>query len=81
MGTNYVYPRIGHAVGFLPGPDLDAALAFIDVPARRPAYSVGNLLRRDFYVTRQPARSAKSVEDYRNSLVNPPVQPPKLEDQ
>ncbi len=77
--TNYVYPRIGHAVGFLPGPDLDAAVAFIDVPSRRPAYSVGNLLRRDFYAIRQPARGAKSVENFRDSLINPPVRPPNLE--
>ncbi len=80
MATNYVYPRIGHAVGFLPGPDLDAAVAFIDVPARRPAYSIGTLLRRNFYSTRQPARGAKSVEDFHDSLVNPPVRPPKLEE-
>ncbi len=78
MGTNYVYPRIGHAVGFLPGPDLDAAVAFIDVPARRPAYTVGQLLRRDFYPTRQPAREARSVEDFRDSLIDPPIRPPEL---
>ncbi len=77
-GTNYVYPRIGHAVGFFNGPDLDAAVAFIETPTRRPEYSVGSLLRRDFYVTRSPARGARSVENFRDSLVNPPVRPPNF---
>ncbi len=77
-GTNYVYPRIGHAVGFFNGPDLDAAVAFIETPTRRPDYSVGSLLRRDFYATRSPARGSRSVENFRDTLVDPPVRPPNL---
>ncbi len=79
LGINYVYPRIGHAVGFLPGPDLDAAVAFIANPARRPPYALGNLLRRNFYTTRQPARGARTVEDFRDQLVNPPIHPPRFD--
>ncbi|MGC1481886.1 MAG: alpha/beta fold hydrolase [Chthoniobacterales bacterium] len=75
---NYVYPRVGHAVGLIDGPDLDAAVTFIKTPTRRPRYDVARLLRRDFYATRQPARGTPAVEDWRERLVDPPVRPPDL---
>jgi pimeloyl-ACP methyl ester carboxylesterase len=72
---NYVYPRIGHGVGFDYGPDLTAAVAFIENPAATPVFSVGSLQRRNFYKVRAPASRTRGVDDWRDYLPDPPIRP------
>jgi len=71
--VNYVYPRIGHGVGFDIGPDLTAAVSFINDPTQAPAYSVGTLLRRGFYKTRAPSFKTRGVDDWRAYLTDLPL--------
>ncbi len=71
--TNFVYPRIGHAVGFFAGPDRDAAVAFIGNPAAPPPFSLGRLLRRGFYKTSEPSRKTRDIDTWRDYLVDPPL--------
>ncbi|HVE16834.1 MAG TPA: alpha/beta hydrolase, partial [Chthoniobacterales bacterium] len=71
--VNYVYPRIGHGVGFDIGPDLTAAVSFINDPTQAPAYSVGTLLRRGFYKTRAPSFKTRGVDDWRSYLTDLPL--------
>lgn len=71
--TNYIYPRVGHAVGFLHGPDLDAAVAFIRDPDNPPAFSVGSLRRPRFYVTREPRSRVSAIDDWEDRTIDFPV--------
>ena len=70
---NYVYPRIGHGVGFDYGPDLDAAVSFLENPAQPPAYSTGALLRRNFYQTRLTAGKSRELDTLRDLPIDPPI--------
>lgn len=72
---NYVYPRIGHAVGFLDGPDMDAAAAFVRNPAQFPAFSTRGLKTKRFYITSDTVPRVRVPENWRDSLIDPPVRP------
>ncbi len=76
--TNLVYPRIGHAIGFFSGPDLDAALAFIANPDVPPTLQTGRLFRRDFYRVRESAAELRLLERWRDTVVDPPVRADRL---
>ncbi len=69
--TNYVYPRVGHGVGFSDGPDQDAAVAFLNNPAVKPAYSTSGLMIRDFYARTAPSSRARGIDDWRRYVLNP----------
>jgi pimeloyl-ACP methyl ester carboxylesterase len=71
--TNYVYPRSGHAVGFVEGPALDAALEFIGDPTHAPRFSFGNLRRPHFYAVSEPMAKTRGVDDWRNYLTDLPI--------
>jgi pimeloyl-ACP methyl ester carboxylesterase len=71
--TNYVYPRSGHAVGFIEGPALDAAVAFIGDPSRAPRFSLGNLRRPHFYAVSEPMARTRGVDDWRDYLTDLPI--------
>lgn len=71
--VNYTYPRIGHGVGFSYGPDLTAAVSFIQTPALAPAFSFGSLHRRHFYKTRAPSFRTRGVDDWRDYLTDLPL--------
>lgn len=74
--TNYVYPRIGHGVGFVAGPDMRAAAAFIRNPSARPAYSTAGLTGRNFYARSYRASRARELDDWRRGLPAPAPRPP-----
>jgi pimeloyl-ACP methyl ester carboxylesterase len=71
--TNLVYPRCGHAVGLDKGPAMDAAMAFIENPAQRPALHIGSLSRNHFYITFLPGTRSRGPSDWRRHLVDLPV--------
>jgi hypothetical protein len=71
--TDYVYPRSGHAVGFVEGPALDAALEFIGNPTHAPPYSLGNLRRPHFYAVSEPVAKTRGVDDWRDFLTDLPI--------
>jgi hypothetical protein len=60
-------------VGFDYGPDLTAAVAFIQDPAQAPVFSVGSLQRRNFYKVRAPAAKTRGIDDWRDYLTDLPV--------
>lgn len=68
---NYVYPRVGHGVGFSDGPDGRAAADFIRTPLVAPVYSTAGLTGRNFYARRAPSSRAREVDDWRATLPNP----------
>jgi pimeloyl-ACP methyl ester carboxylesterase len=76
--VNYIYPRIGHAVGFLNGPDMDAAVAFIRNPAQTPAYSRRGLTGRKFYITKGRTARVRTLDNWRDSVIDSPVTAPLL---
>lgn len=71
--TNLVYPRCGHAVGLDQGPAMDAAMAFIENPAQKPALHLGNLRRQHFYLTFLSGTRSRTTSDWRRHLVDLPV--------
>ncbi|MGH8046923.1 MAG: alpha/beta fold hydrolase [Chthoniobacterales bacterium] len=77
---NYIYPRIGHAVGFVTGPDMDAAAAFINNPAQAPVFSLGRLKQKKFYVTNGATARTRMLDNWRDSIVDPPIRIPVPKD-
>jgi pimeloyl-ACP methyl ester carboxylesterase len=70
---NYVYPRVGHAVGFVNGPDMDAAISFIRNPAQTPPFKIKPLKRRNFYITRGASARFRMVDNWRDLILDPPL--------
>lgn len=72
--VNFVYPRIGHAVGFDKGPPMYATIAFFENPALAPKFTRGNLARPGFYKGRPPREKTRGIDDWKHHLPDPPVQ-------